>query len=507
MNFSKKILFVSFSFLLISSFCLADKEFDAFDSYSRFDRMAEMKGMKIIARVKNAKTLQEMIKVAGEENKVIEEQIKKLNESKEKTVDIDKQILERTVELNKKIELLSADKDGKEKSKEFAEKRLGSDGTQDGKNSSSFIDLLKHFGGTGKEIVEINQQVISLKEEIGKMTEQKDKLEKEEKIKAKSIGDKLIELNRNKEFQGKILKNLERALERTLKEPGIADVVMKGIAGKDAGDSLEEIIIGMGEGKTTIVDGKEVTVTDVGEEARLLLKGAGYGVLFRTSNSIGKELGNSIDDFVGKGFSSGTGALIGSFSYFNNLIFHGGNVSFEMEEVGIWKSLIINDMRSLEKMLKDGGKNESRSRDMIERELGKDGTQKPKEQMRMIWNDFSDGFAEQCMYIVNEIGERKKHYKHKDLIVFYSSQLQKRLLSVAQLVLKMNSLKDFSTLGEINSIFPSITKNMERLFTVLEKQIKASQFSFGNKKSSSFSSSSYSNGNDDYSSNYPNSFS
>ena len=304
--------------------------------------------------------------------------------------------------------------------------------------------------------------------------------------KVKAIDEEITRLrNRNADQKDIDILELKRhELKQAIKSTGVGDVIARGLGGKGAKDAFKDVIFG----------------GDVTE-------GIKSGVIFRASDSIGQELGKSIDNFVGKGFNSGTGVLIRFFSFFNNLIFHGGKTPFDAEEVVIWKSLIVNDMRSLEKMLKDGGKNESRSRDMIARELG-DGEDKiEKDQMKLIWKDFSESFAEQCMYIVDEIGLRKKYYKEKDLIVFYAAQLQKRLLGVAKLTLKMNSLKDFSTLGEINSVFPSITKNMEKLFFVLEKQIKASQYSFGKKKSSSFGSSSSSSGGDyGYGSDYPKSF-
>ena len=303
----------------------------------------------------------------------------------------------------------------------------------------------------------------------------------EEKV--KKIDEEISNSSDQKKIE--ILELKKHELKQAIKNTGVGDVIARGLGGKGAKDAFKDVVFG----------------DDVTE-------GIKSGVIFRASDSIGQELGKSIDNFVGKGFNSGTGLLIRFFSFFNNLIFHGGKTPFDAEEVNIWKSLIINDMRSLEKMLKDGGKNESRSRDMIARELGDGEDKVEKDQMKLIWKDFSESFAEQCIYIVNEIGLRKKYYKEKDLIVFYASQLQKRLLGVAKLTLKMNSLKDFSTLGEINSVFPSITKNMEKLFFVLEKQIKASQYSFGKKKSSSFGSSSSSSSDYGYGygSDYPKSF-
>ncbi len=301
------------------------------------------------------------------------------------------------------------------------------------------------------------------------LIELRDKVE----AKVKAIDEEISESTDQKKIEILELKKYE--LKQAIKSTGVGDVIARGLGGKGAKDAFKDVVFG-----------DDVT------------GGIKSGVIFRASDSIGTELGKSIDNFVGKGFNSGTGVLISFFSYFNNLIFHGGKTPFDPEEVVIWKSLIVNDMRSLEKMLKDGGKNESRSRDMIARELGEGEDKIEKDQMKLIWNDFSESFAEQCMYIVDEIGLRKKYYKEKDLIVFYASQLQKRLLGVAKLTLKMNSLKDFSTLGEINSVFPSITKNMEKLFVVLEKQIRSSQYSFGKKKSSSFSSSSSSGSSGDY---------
>ncbi|MFH1644009.1 MAG: hypothetical protein ABIA74_02430 [bacterium] len=483
MNFSKKKLLIVLFFISIMSFSHSkNPDYDMFDSYSRFDRLAELKGMKIIARVKNAQALQDMLTKTKDAQDKIEARIAELEKDGGGKIKLDDKIESlkaKHFSLDLDIKRLAKDQEGQNK---IVDQNGGA-----GKDETlgKLSEIVSKASGFEKEIKEKERELNKLNEEIEKLSKRKNDGEVFYQVQDdESLRKELDGLMETKKYQGKILKDLKIALGQALKKPGMGDVVMKGIAGKDAGDSLDEIIIGEGESGWS-------------EEGKLMLKGAGYGILFRTSNSVGKELGNSIDQMVKGSFNSSTGVIIHFFRYLNNLILHGGNVPFEIYEVDIWKSLVVNDMRSMEKMLKEGGKDASRSRDMIAREMDEDDEEKPTEkQIRLIWKDFSDAFAEECMQMVEEIKQRKKYYKKSDLIVFYSTQLQKRLLGLAQLVLKMNSLKDFSTLGEINTVFPSLTKNVEKLFVVLTNQIKASQFSFDkNKKlSSSLGSSSYSPG-------------
>jgi len=312
----------------------------------------------------------------------------------------------------------------------------------------------------------------------------------------------------------KFKRQLKVALNQTFVKPGLADVVMHGIAGKGAGDALEEIV--WGDGDDDDDDGEAVgagrrKVGKFGKRMAMLGKGAGYGLLYKASESVGKEIGQSVDNFVGQGFASGTGIVMDFFKYMNNLIFHFGYKPFEEDEVTIWKDLIINDLKSVERMLKDGGKFESRSRDMILRQLDdqEDDMMNGNKGMRLIWKDFSDAFAEQCLHVINEVSKRKGYYKKDDLSVFYALQLQKRLYNVSELLLKMNTLKDFSTVGEIHSVFPSIIKNIERLFDVLIRQLRSASFSLNkNKGIKPLGTPNYFNRNDDFNFNndYPKPF-
>lgn len=215
--------------------------------------------------------------------------------------------------------------------------------------------------------------------------------------------------------------------------------------------------------------------------------GIKQGLIIRTADSIGKVMGPRItgvfEDVLGGSFDFIFYSLMDIWHDAMEIFFHSGKEPFDPKMLKEWLELIKSPLEDLERMMKDGLKENLRGYNMAKRKFGlsfeglldeKEGAPSSSDaalqeisdaDIDLIWLDLISGYADQFERLCDEIDARAGYYDDSSMEVFYATQIKKRLQSFKTLLLESNSLIDLDAkLHSNKSLILVVRKNIENLF-------------------------------------------
>ncbi len=249
----------------------------------------------------------------------------------------------------------------------------------------------------------------------------------------------------------------------------------------ELGGSWGDIILRSVAGTKNLAMVEDLTVGDK------KLEGLYKGIAVRGGLSVGDAIGKSVDGYVGRIFDTSLGKIESMVSFIYRFLFKSSCKSFDRGELGDWKTIIVNDLKQIEVMIKNADKYESRNRSEVLREYESDDDNNSLQVN--LWKDFIEDVARTCEDLAEEIDARKGYYKKKSEgfgIIQCAERLKNKLLKTKNWILNVNSLKEFVNTPEVKSVIPSMKKSFEYYFNNLAAQIKT--VSYAKREFSSVSS-------------------
>lgn len=310
---------------------------------------------------------------------------------------------------------------------------------------------------------------ISLADRVAKyLNDQDRKLQtlKKDRAAAADAGRNTTNIDREIGYNERYAEMLRDRQESLMKPTSMGMLVARGLAGKDS-SVLDDYNI----------DG--------------ILDGIGKGFLVRAARATGdvfsKKVAGTVQVVLGGTWDTIFGWVIDFWVDANSVVFHGSASAFKGEELASWKLFIKGILDDIGAILKDGTVATMRGHDMTLRQFDvvgadKDETKEEKEIKITIWNYLMQGYAKQFERLVDEFEKRKQYYKEDSLEVFYSGQIQGRLLELKDLLLKAATLSELNSQLDSNRlVVVAIKNNIVSMFDRLNDLIKPRTLSLDEK--------------------------
>ena len=226
----------------------------------------------------------------------------------------------------------------------------------------------------------------------------------------------------------------------------------------------------------------------------------GQGVAVNIADQAGvvlrKRIAGILDKILGGSLDFCTSKIQGFFEDLYMLIFYSGNMPFTSEALAEWQVAISTLLVDIERTIEKGLATSLRGHDMSLRGAAlnpkvddeNDG-QDPKLEESLPKHDVLQElilcYIEQFSRLIIEIEMRKQGYSDNTLIVFYATQIQRHLDSLAKTLSRADSLAALDAAFNSNkSIIVAIRNNITSLFNSLKIQIAPRSYSVGKDTSS-----------------------
>ena len=272
---------------------------------------------------------------------------------------------------------------------------------------------------------------------------------------------------------------LKGELKELEKEKGMADIMARGIAGKDNIEMFRDVTLG----------------DDV-------VQGIKQGCYARGASAIGDFVGKvtetTVNGVLGETWKSVSRWVSESCETLHSYLFHHGKRGFKTADVRIWRATVKSCFAGLNGLVSGYMGIESRGRDVTSRMMSfEDGSQEA-DQEQVMGGFLLMHYADQFSFFADMINDRVGYYNQSKNpeIVFIAKQLGSWLTQVTTMLRSTASIKDLAAkmgVGVRSKIIDEISANIDNLFEKLDRLLitdpkeapRSESFDLGNAKPTS----------------------
>ncbi|KKQ48855.1 MAG: hypothetical protein US69_C0013G0032 [candidate division TM6 bacterium GW2011_GWF2_38_10] len=277
----------------------------------------------------------------------------------------------------------------------------------------------------------------------------------------------------------KEIEKLKQELADAGKKRGMADIMARGIAGKDNIEMFRDLTLG----------------DDV-------VEGIKQGCYARGASAIGDFVGKvtetTVNGVLGEAWKSVSRWVSESCETLHSYLFHHGKRGFRSADVRIWRATVKSCFTGLNGLVSGYMGIESRGRDVTSRMMSfEDGSQEA-DQEQVMGGLLLMHYADQFNFFADMINDRVGYYNQSKNpeIVFIAKQLGSWLTQVTTMLRSTASIKDLAAkmgVGVRSKIIDEISANIDNLFEKLDRLLitdpkeapRSESFDLGNAKPTS----------------------
>lgn len=205
------------------------------------------------------------------------------------------------------------------------------------------------------------------------------------------------------------------------------------------------------------------------------------GVTTRTARACGDVISDKIkgtaQTVIGGSWDAILDTLLGWWNGATTALFNDSKKPFSPAEVTGWKALIKGTFEDIQKILREGPKENLNGHGMALRSFD-DLTNTDAEGKISVWEIFIKGYIDQFDYIIFIIEQRKMYYSSDDPAVHYAQSVQKALIDFKTELQETKTIKDLDDRFDSNKcIIAAWSKYLENLFDRLTKAVEPRSYS------------------------------